>query len=75
MKIGKSLLSMFLFFPDQNLILVAIPVIFEKDGQIRVVLDIMNNGVTDVVLNPGASTEKTNIPAVEVCLVVSLTQF
>lgn len=48
------------------MILVAIPVIFEKDGQIRVVLDIMNNGVTDVILNPGASTEKTNIPAVEV---------
>ena len=46
--------------------MVAIPVIFEKNGQVRVVLDLENNGVTDVSLGPDDNPKNNNVPAVEV---------
>jgi len=52
------------------LVLVAIPVVFEKTGQIRVVLDVHNNGVKEVILNPGGHSEKANIAVIEVRLLL-----
>ena len=62
------------FLLDQNLVLVAIPVVFEKTGQIRVVLDVHNNGVKEVILNPGDHSykEKANVAVIEVFLVDSI---
>ena len=58
---------MLLFFIDQNVVFIAIPVVFEKLGRIRVLYDMKNNGVENIILNPGSKDEKhSNIGALEV---------
>eukprot|EP00111_Clytia_hemisphaerica_P002878 TCONS_00008137-protein len=50
----------------QNVVMVAIPVIFERNGQVRVVLDLEKNGVTNVILGPEDVPPKlASIPAVD----------